>query len=293
MMLLQLECIPCILNVSALMIRLLNIDETRAREIFSDIMQLPSLRLGSNDITSPDVIELAMTKIMAVSGDPDPFSLEKRKQNDIALELYPSLRALIEDSNDPLLMAVKLAIVGNAIDFMVPHSTERIERTIKENLEFEFPEKEYKEFENRLMCSNLVLIFGDNSGEIVLDRLLIETIRKARNPDIVYIVKSTPAMNDSTLAEAQYTGMDRVARVLENGIQGPFPGTRIRRCSTEVRELVRNADMIISKGGGNFDSLDEEKEDMRDRITFLFLSKCEPYYRRFGVPPFQPIMASF
>jgi len=81
--------------------------------------------------------------------------------------------------------------------------------------------------------------------------------------------------------------------VLENGIPGPFPGTRIRRCSKEVKELATRADMIISKGGGNFDSLDEDKEDLRGRITFLLLSKCAPYHRRFGVPPFHPIMAHF
>ena len=126
-----------------------------------------------------------------------------------------------------------------------------------------------------------------------MDRLLIETIRKSYNPDIIYVVRSMPTMNDSTLAEARFTGMDRVVKVLENGIRGPFPGTRVRRCSSEVRELVKKADMIISKGGGNFDSLDEEKEDMKGRITFLLLSKCAPYHRLFGIPPFQPVMAHF
>ncbi len=292
-MLLELECIPCILNMSASMIRLLDLDESHARKIFAEILKIPSLRLDFSDTTSPDVIELVMTKIMRASGDQDPFSSAKKKQNDIALKLYPSLRSLIEESPDQLLTAVKLSILGNAIDFMVPHSMEHLERTIRENLESEIPVKEYEEFKNRLARSKLVLIFGDNSGEIVFDRLLIEAIRKICNPDIVYVVRSMPAMNDSTLEEAQFTGMDRVVRVLENGIQGPFPGTRIRRCSTEVRELVRTADMIISKGGGNFDSLDEEKEDMKGRVSFLLLSKCAPYHRVFGVPPFRPIMAHF
>jgi uncharacterized protein with ATP-grasp and redox domains len=234
-----------------------------------------------------------MTKIMRASGDRDPFSAAKKKQNAIALKLYPSLRSFAEESPEPLLTAVKLSIVGNAVDFMVPHSTEHLERTIRENLKSELPAEEYQEFEKRLASSKQVLIFGDNSGEIVFDRLLVEVIRKNHHPDIVYVVRSMPAMNDSTIAEAQFAGMDKVVRVLENGIQGPFPGTRIRRCSTEVKELAMNADMIISKGGGNFDSLDEEKEDMKDRITFLLLSKCAPYHRRFGVPPFRPIIAHF
>jgi uncharacterized protein with ATP-grasp and redox domains len=293
MMLLQIECIPCMLNMAASMIRLLDLDESHAKKLFAEILQTPGLRGDIYDITSPDVIESVMTKIIRVSGVPDPFCSAKRKQNEIALGLYPSLRSLVEASPTPLHTATKLAILGNAIDFMVPHSTEQIERFIRGNLESPLPEKEYETFRNRLAGSDLVLFFGDNSGEIVLDRLLMETIQKTHNPDIVYVVRSIPAMNDSTIAEAQFTEMGRTARVLENGIQGPFPGNRIRRCSTEVRKLIRNADMIVSKGGGNFDSLDEEKEDLKGRITFLLLSKCAPYHRRFGVPPFEPIIANF
>ena len=188
---------------------------------------------------------------------------------------------------------MKLAIFGNALDFMVPRSTEQMEHVIKENLETLLPEEEYEEFLNRLNTSKKILFFGDNSGEIVFDRLLIETIKKTNNPEIIYVVRSMPVMNDATMAEARFIGMDRVARLVESGIQGPFPGSRMGRCSLEVKELAREADMIISKGGGNFDSLDEEKEELKGRITFLLLSKCEPYYRRFGVPPFQPVIANF
>ncbi len=292
-MLPQLECIPCILKMSASMIRLIDLDESRARKLFAEILRIPGLSGDSYNRTSPDIIESVMTKIIKASGVPDPFSMAKRKQNEMALGLYPSLRLLVEESADPLLAAVKLAIFGNAMDFMVPRSTEQMERAIKENLESPIPEKEYEEFRNRLKTSKKFLIFGDNSGEIVLDRLLIETIRKTHDPEIIYVVRSMPVMNDSTMEEARFTGMDRIVRLVENGIQGPFPGTRLGRCSQEVRELARGADAIISKGGGNFDSLDEEKEDMKGRITFLLLSKCEPYYRRFGVPPFQPVMANF
>ena len=221
-MLIQIECIPCILKMSASMLRLINLDESNAREIFTEILQLPCFRLDLNSTTSPDVIELIMNKIVEASGAPDPFSSAKRKQNDIALGLYSSLRSLIEDSSNPLLTAIKLSIVGNAIDFMVSHSTEDMESTIRENLKSPLNEKEFEEFQNRLAHSKNVLIFGDNSGEIVMDRLLIETIRKSYNPDIIYVVRSMPTMNDSTLAEARFTGMDRVVKVLENGIRGPF-----------------------------------------------------------------------
>ena len=292
-MLLEIECIPCILNMSASMLRLIDIAESRSKEVFAEILRHPALRGDAYGVTSPEVIESVMKKIIRASGDTDPFSSAKRRQNEIALNLYPSMKTLVKNSIDPLLTAVKLAILGNAIDFMVPNCTERVERTIRENLESPLQENEYEIFTHRLASSQRILFFGDNAGEIVLDRLLIETIRKSRHPEISYVVRSMPAMNDSTITEARFTGMDKVSRVVENGIQGPFPGNRIRRCSPEVRGLIRKADLIISKGGGNFDSLDEDKDEMKDRITFLLLSKCAPYHRRFGIPPFQPIMANF
>ncbi|MGD9076184.1 MAG: ARMT1-like domain-containing protein, partial [Desulfobacteraceae bacterium] len=88
----------------------------------------------------------------------------------------------------------------------------------------------------------------------------IETIREGQDVEIFFVVRSVPILNDVTLREAQFVGMDRVATVIRNGIDSPLPGTILKRCSRELRELVERADLIISKGGGNFDTLDEESE---------------------------------
>jgi len=103
-----------------------------------------------------------------------------------------------------------------------------------------------------------VAYLTDNAGEIVFDRLLIETIKQAASLEVVCVVKSVPVLNDATLAEAKLVGIDRLATVMENGINGPLPGTILARCSGDVRRLIEDADLIISKGGGNFDTLDEE-----------------------------------
>ena len=100
-------------------------------------------------------------------------------------------------------------------------------------------------------------------------------------------------MNDATLKEARSVGIDKIVRVIENGIDGPLPGTVLRRCSQEVNDLVRRSDLIVSKGGGNFDTLDEERMKIKKKISFLLLSKCEPYYRHFGVEIYNPILANF
>ena len=109
---------------------------------------------------------------------------------------------------------------------------------------------------------------------------------------MVFIVRSVPTLNDAILNEARSVGIDEIATIVENGIDGPCPGTVLGRCSEEVKTLLERADMIVSKGGGNFDSLGEEKGDIGEKTTFMLLSKCQPYCDFFGVELHQPIIAS-
>lgn len=126
---------------------------------------------------------------------------------------------------------------------------------------------------------------------MVFDKLLIEYMTERYDLDVAYVVRSVPTLNDATLHEARVVGLHNVATVIENGIDGPCPGTILRRCSPDVKERLSNADMIISKGGGNFDALEEERGDVRRKITFMLLSKCYPYCQYFDVQMHQPILA--
>jgi hypothetical protein len=104
------------------------------------------------------------------------------------------------------------------------------------------------------------------------------------------VVRSVPTLNDVTIKEATFVGMDQVVRVVENGIDGPLPGTIFNRCANQIRALAKQADLIISKGGGNYDSLGEEKNFL-NKIVFMLLSKCYPYNQTFGVDMFHPILS--
>ena len=95
------------------------------------------------------------------------------------------------------------------------------------------------------------------------------------------------------LTEAKSIGMDKIVKVVENGIDGPLPGTVLSRCSKAVNDFVHQSDLIISKGGGNFDTLDEERKQLKKKISFLLLSKCDPHFKNFGVNLYQPILANF
>lgn len=292
-MLFKPDCIPCILNMSLSTMRKLQLDKRVMEGIYRDILQIPALQGHYGNTTNEEVVELVFKKIMGEIGSIDPFYEEKLKQNRMILDIYPGLKQSLNAAPDPLHEAVKLAIIGNSIDFMIADKSVDTLELIKKRMEYALPEETFKEFIRKLNSAKRLLYIGDNAGEIVFDKLLIETIREGQDVELFFVVKSVPVLNDATLTEARFVGMDKVATVIENGIDSPLPGTILKRCSSELRELVERADLIVSKGGANFDTLDEERKRLHMNITFMLLSKCYPYKQHFSVELSQPIMANF
>ncbi len=288
-MLLQPDCIPCILKMSIVALRELALDDDTIKEIYNHILETPALRGVHWDVTSPEVIEEVMKTIQEATGKHDPFDSIKSRQNQRAMELYPFLQKLVDEDPEPLTMAMKLAILGNALDLMIADKGVDIEKTVTEKAHYSLPQGVWEDFKNRLEASRSLVYIGDNAGEIVFDKLFIETLQREYHTDVVFIVRGSPTLNDATVLEARSIGMDKVATVLENGIDGPLPGTILHRCSSKVRELMEKTDLIISKGGGNFDTLEEQQSD---NITFMLLAKCYPYTQRFAVSLYHPVVAN-
>ena len=261
--------------------------------VYRDILQIPALQGHYGNTTTEEVVELVFKKILQEIDSTDPFYEEKLKQNRMILEIYPGLKQSANAAPNSLYEAVKLAIFGNSIDIMMTGKPVDTLRLIKERMVYALPDETFKEFVRKLHSAKRLLYIGDNAGEIVFDKLLIETIREGQDVEVFFLVKSVPVLNDATLKEAQYVGMEKVATVIENGIDSPLPGTILKRCSREVREFIEGADLIISKGGANFDTLDEERKRLRMNVTFMLLSKCYPYKQHFGVELSLPIMANF
>jgi hypothetical protein len=274
-------------------LRKLPLDEDSVKALYTDILENPALHGLDWDTTSVEVIEDIWKKIVKRVDTPDPFSLEKSNQNEKIMDLYPHLEKMVNTAADPLYMAVKLSILGNSMDLMVADTSVTIENSISEKVKVPLSDENYSKFRQQLKASKHLLIFGDNAGEIVFDKLLIETLKKIHQLEITYVVRSVPTLNDATLKEAKSIGLDKIATVIENGIDGPLPGTLLSRCSSKVNDLVRQADLIISKGGGNFDTLDEERKHLNKNISFLLLSKCEPYCNHFDMKLYHPILANF
>lgn len=287
------DCIPCILKMSLEFIRKTELSDSKALTVFNQVLQIPALKGQDWNVTSPDVIEKVMVMTCDVLENQDPLKEEKSSLNRRLMDQYEAFETMVNDARDPLKMAVKIATLGNAIDIMVSGDFSHLQSKIREKTGNQIHEKNFQQLKKQLGETRRLVYFGDNAGEIVLDKLLISTLKKLYNLEVAFVVRSTPTLNDVTLPEAKDIGMHEVAQVLENGIEGPFPGTRLSRCSSEVQDLFRQADLVISKGGGNFDSLDEDKTLHNQNISFLLLSKCHLYVKLLNTPLEESILANY
>ena len=203
-------------------------------------------------------------KIYAEAGDPDPFLEIKRNSTREAIALYPTLKEQVAQSQDPLDLAVRYAIAGNVIDFALPQNMD-FNHELELACERPLAINHLNELRQQLSQADSLLYLGDNAGETVLDRLLIETIALPTH----YIVRGGPVINDATEEDARDAGLDKVATLLSSGCA--HAGTVLEDCSDEVRELFASAPVIISKGMGNFESL----IDQARAIFFLLKVKCD------------------
>ena len=168
--------------------------------------------------------------------------------------------------------AIRIAIAGNIIDFGANWDFD-IENETYKVLEMNFAVCDYNGFKNKLDKAPKILYIGDNAGECVFDRILIEEIKKP----VTYVVRGVPIINDATYEDAVQAGIDGVATILSSGTDAP--GTILETCSPEFKEVYKNSEFIISKGQGNYEALSKEKRP----IFFLLKTKCNVVADDIGV----------
>jgi uncharacterized protein with ATP-grasp and redox domains len=209
------------------------------------------------------------------TNNPDPYKEAKRRSNDLILGMYPDLKEQILQSENPYEKALRFAIAGNIIDFAVSRDFD-MQATIDKVLHSDFAIDHSQELKQAISNANTVLYLGDNSGEIVFDKLFIENLM---HPNLFYAVRGAPVINDVTMDDAKYVGMENVADVVSNGYDAP--STILEHCSTEFRDVFERADVIISKGQGNLEGLlgKTDKE-----VYYLLMVKCEVIAELLSVP---------
>jgi uncharacterized protein with ATP-grasp and redox domains len=270
-----LDCLPCLLNQSLRAVRAITDDEQTHRRVINTLAaRIPELSLS---LKPPEIIQQGYRIVKEITGNNDPFHKVKTKANDSALKLYPHLKELVADSKDPLLAACKLAISGNSIDHGPKLMNFNISQIAQLASEFDLVINDYSAFQDYLATAKRILYIGDNAGEIVLDRILIEELHMNQELEINYVVRGQPVINDVTQEDAIAVGMDKVASIIPSGSDAP--GTILPQCSLELQRYYHSADLIISKGQGNYESLEGET----GHLFFFLKAKCELVAETLGV----------
>jgi len=270
----SLDCIPCFVRQTLEAVRIVSNDPAVHERILRDVLRWTA-ELDLND-SPPVLAQRIHRRIREITGVADPYRAAKDHWNQTALRLLPDLEAMVKDAADPLAMAVRLAIAGNIIDLGVNGSVTEtdLHRAIRQALDEPFT-GELEAFRAAVARAGNILYLADNAGEIVFDRLLLQQLAPAR---ITVAVRGAPILNDVTLTDARAAGLDQLFPIIDNGSDAP--GTILTDCSAEFRQRFDSADLIVAKGQGNFETLNDTPHD----IFFLFKAKCPVVARHVGVP---------
>jgi damage-control phosphatase, subfamily I len=221
------------------------------------------------DRTPPENSVPVYQAIAEITACADPYFEIKQQSNEQALALLPEFQKELEHSDDSLAVALRLAIGGNIIDYGATHSFD-VDTALARCLKAPFAVDHSRELQRQVKALGKgakVLYLADNSGEIVYDSLVVRILADL-GMNVTVAVKSGAIINDALLSDAEACGLDKIATILENGTN--CPGTPLATCCDPLQQAFTDADLIISKGQGNFETLSEVKAE----IFFLLTVKC-------------------
>jgi hypothetical protein len=269
-----LDCIPCFARQALEAARFVADDPAVHERIVRDVLRMAA----EMDLAQcpPVVGQRIHRRLREITGVDDPYRAVKDRFNRLALDMLPELSAKIEQSADPLYRALRLAIAGNVIDLGVNGSvTEQDARQAVAGALGEPFHGDVDAFRQAVEDARSILYLADNAGEIVFDRLLIERLPTGR---VTVVVRGRPILNDATRVDAETAGLCDRVEVIDNGSDAP--GTILEDCSRDFQRRFAQADLVIAKGQGNFETLSDEPRD----IYFLFTVKCPVIADHVGLP---------
>ncbi len=261
----SLDCISCIIQKAFQTCELVGMEDSEKELVSRKILQMASE--VSFDQTSAHVTHEIHKFLKEYTGEDDPYRNAKSFYTDLALRAYPELKLTIQESGKSFETAVRMALAGSSIDYIFNGKIDnvvffnKIENVLNSPLRCDHIDL----LGEKIQSAETILYLGDNAGETVFDRLLIEELPRDK---VIYAVKGGPAMNDATETDARFAGLTDEIMVIENGSDAP--GTILDLCSKEFQELFHEADLVISKGQGNFKTLHNQERE----IFYIFRVKC-------------------
>ena len=264
------ECIPCFLKQTVHALDA--IDPLHHEAVLKKVLH----KLGDTDFSfsPPEMVQKVFEVVEAYCGKKDYYAVAKEKSNKYIMDMYDELSGMISNSADPFDTAMRLAIAGNIIDFGAKHDFS--DKLIHVEIEKVLASNEISSnlLKDEVKKAKKILYIGDNTGEIVFDKLFIEQLPIEK---ITYAVRGEAVLNDVLMEDAEMVGLTDMLPVISNG-SALLPGTVLEQCSPEFRKLFFEADLIISKGQGNYETMSA----IEHNIIFLLMIKCPVIGRDIG-----------
>ena len=270
-----LECIPCFVRQAHDALQQVTDDEDLMHRVLQQVLKASAE--FEMELSPPEMAQTIHRIIREETGNPDPYAEIKARSTAVALRLAEEARPLITGAIDPFKMALRFSIAGNIMDFALTTKWDQMNLStfLDDTRLKELNEAGVETLRRAVGAAQTILFLGDNAGEAVFDRLLIEQMPNAK---VTYAVKGAPIINDVTLADARASGLDEVAELIDNG--NDAPGTILSLCPPAFQKRFAEADLVIAKGQANYETLSEADRD----LFFLTQVKCPVIGSDIGKP---------
>jgi uncharacterized protein with ATP-grasp and redox domains len=267
----SIECMECNVKQLIKVSNFINVSskdkEIAAKRLFKHLSNV------SYEKTNPEIMGESFQIFQEVFKQENPYKEIKSSYNKFLLNMEKTIREMINESDSPLDVALRVAVIGNIIDFGARHtfSKEEVLKRLNKASEIQFAKDDSEQLFNSLKTAKTSLYIGDNCGEIVMDKLFIETMKKHyKELDVTFAVRGGPILNDVTVDDFHEVNMGEVASFISS--ENAVPGTILKDSSLAFQKCFQNADIVIAKGQGNFESLSSV---YRNNLYLIFMSKCD------------------
>ena len=262
------ECISCLARQAVEIAE----ESTSNIAMQEEIIKRSLKELGEMDFneTAPEIAFRMHQHAKNITGINDPYKRLKEQYNEIAKEIYDRIigEKWLDKAENPFDMACRLAIAGNIIDFSAGLKLEPsdIVKSVEDSIKHSIFGTGTAALREAVKKADNIMYIADNSGEIIFDKFLLERLPTSK---VTYVVKGGPIVNDATMDDAISTGIVDLVKVIDNGHSAQ--GTILKDCSSTFKREFIKADLIISKGQANFETL----SDIKDKnIFYLLRAKC-------------------
>ncbi len=260
-------CVECIINQSRRVSEAIKADDILSKRIVSRVETLGET--FDFQLSPPEVASDVYEQMAQLAGMEDLYAELKAHATEKAKSFIPQLRQELQDASDKLLTAIKIAVAGNVID-LAAEVTFDLHEELEKIFKTDFAHDDMALLETALKKATTLLYIGDNVGEHIFDHLCIETLQTLYPKlEIYYMVRGNPIINDVTMLEAKEAGFESLCHLVDSGVN--TPGFAYERANAQSQRLFDTADLVITKGMGNYECLSPSP---RTNLCYLLKVKC-------------------